>query len=136
MKRILVGVDGSAEAKAAAEFAAGQLQPGGQLVLAYFVHPPVVEEPMAMGPAAQQLRDYGKGLLRELAARCVRPGVAVETALRDGAPAAGLADLAAEIDADLVVVGHRGLGAVQRFFIGSVAERLIRLSAKPVLVYR
>lgn len=44
--------------------------------------------------------------------------------------------LAAELDADLVVVGSRGLGPVGRLTDGSVSERVVRLAACPVLVAR
>lgn len=136
MKRILVGVDGSAEGKAAAEFAAQQVEKGGQLVIAHIVHPPAVAEPIAMAPAAQAMREYGEALVRELAARCARPGLAIETTVRLGAPAAALAALGTELSVDLIVVGHRGLGAVQRLLLGSVAERLVRIANRPVLVHR
>jgi nucleotide-binding universal stress UspA family protein len=44
--------------------------------------------------------------------------------------------LAAELDADLVVVGSRDLGPVGRLTDGSVSERVVCLAACPVLVYR
>lgn len=37
-------------------------------------------------------------------------------------------------DFDLVVVGHRGLSGMQHLFMGSVSERVVHLSKKPVLV--
>lgn len=37
-------------------------------------------------------------------------------------------------DFDLVVVGHRGLSGLQELFMGSVSERVVHLSRKPVLV--
>ena len=37
---------------------------------------------------------------------------------------------------DLLAVGHRGRGAVQRALLGSVADRLAQISRKPVLIWR
>lgn len=39
-------------------------------------------------------------------------------------------------DVDLIVAGTHGRGAVSRFFMGSVAERLVRSATRPVLTVR
>lgn len=49
-------------------------------------------------------------------------------------PAAGINDLADSVNADLIVIGRRGLGAVRRFFLGSVSLKVLELSNRPVLV--
>ncbi|MFL5419781.1 MAG: universal stress protein, partial [Myxococcales bacterium] len=46
------------------------------------------------------------------------------------------ADLAASDNFDLIVVGHRGRGGVTRVLLGSVADRLLQISPRPVLVAR
>ncbi len=45
-------------------------------------------------------------------------------------------DYQALSDADLVVVGSKGRGAVSRMLVGSVTDRLVHISKKPVLVVR
>jgi nucleotide-binding universal stress UspA family protein len=55
---------------------------------------------------------------------------------RDGSPADNVAQLAADLDADLVVVGSHGHRGVQRFLLGSVAERISRLARCPVWLVR
>jgi nucleotide-binding universal stress UspA family protein len=50
----------------------------------------------------------------------------------EGNPATQIQKLADQIDADLVVVGTRGLTGVKRWAIGSVAERVVRASTVPV----
>jgi nucleotide-binding universal stress UspA family protein len=45
-----------------------------------------------------------------------------------------LATLADEIDADLIVVGTRGRSSLGSLMIGSVAQRLLHLTRRPVLV--
>lgn len=52
------------------------------------------------------------------------------------APAHEIAQLAADLQADLVVVGMHGRGGFSRFFLGSVAETVVRLAPCPVLVFR
>jgi nucleotide-binding universal stress UspA family protein len=53
-----------------------------------------------------------------------------------GPAAEALVDAAEQQQADLLVVGSRGLGAVKRMLLGSVADRVVHLSSRPVLVVR
>jgi nucleotide-binding universal stress UspA family protein len=55
---------------------------------------------------------------------------------RRGSPAENVAQLAADLDADLVVVGSHGHRGLQRLFLGSVAERASRLCRCPVWIVR
>jgi nucleotide-binding universal stress UspA family protein len=55
---------------------------------------------------------------------------------RRGSPAENIAQLAADLDADLVVVGSHGHRGLQRLFLGSVAERTSRLCRCPVWIVR
>lgn len=51
-------------------------------------------------------------------------------------PAAGISQLAADLEAELIVVGTHGRRGLQRFMLGSVAESVVRLAQVPVLVVR
>jgi nucleotide-binding universal stress UspA family protein len=140
MKRILVGVDGSPESKQAAEFAAGLADAiKANLTLVY-----VAATPIPFGPEVEPHggqweianREYGSAVLREMAARCARKDLRVETRLEAGPPAETLANLARHIGAEMIVVGHRGRSASKRFLLGSVADRLAQISPGPVLIWR
>lgn len=141
MKRILVGVDGSKESRDAVKLAEEIARAtGSQLFIAYAV-PPVV--PTETAPELMAQAEKWQRKERELAAATVKeiaasigPGLAVETLVLDGAPAVGLAELARAGEVELVVVGHRGRNAVARALLGSVADRLVQISPKPVLVVR
>ncbi len=56
--------------------------------------------------------------------------------LRHGSPAEEIAQLAADVDADLVVVGSHGHRGLERFLLGSVAERTNRLARCAVWTVR
>jgi len=56
--------------------------------------------------------------------------------LRYAEPAHALAQLAADIDADLILVGTHGRRGLARFLLGSVAESVIRWAPCPVLIVR
>jgi nucleotide-binding universal stress UspA family protein len=53
-----------------------------------------------------------------------------------GSPSEKVAQLAADLDADLVVVGSHGHRGIERLFLGSVAERVARLARCPVWIVR
>lgn len=48
----------------------------------------------------------------------------------------GIVDYAKDNDADMIVIASHGRQGVQRFFVGSVAERVVRFAECPVLVFK
>ena len=78
-------------------------------------------------------RDY----LRRVAARIREAGaIQLATAHLSGSPAPALADYAREVGADLVVMTTHGRGGLQRVWLGSVADQLVRSLDVPVLLVR
>ncbi len=63
-------------------------------------------------------------------------GVAYKIETRSGEAADGILGQSQEMDADLIVLATHGRKGVSRFLLGSVAERVIRQSPRPVLVVR
>jgi nucleotide-binding universal stress UspA family protein len=88
--------------------------------------------------------DALEGLRRHLQARLDAftsraPGVPparVVAHVRFGFAAQQIAELAANLDADLVVVGSHGRQGVKRLLLGSVAEQVVRLARCPVWIVR
>ena len=60
---------------------------------------------------------------------------AVHAAVRQGDPAAVILDDAAQHRADLIVLGHRHRGFVEKLFTGSVASAVLKESTVPVLLF-
>ncbi len=60
--------------------------------------------------------------------------IQIEVAIGD--PSTQIVDYAKEIEADLIVMPSHGRKGVSRFLLGSVAERVVRLSPCPVLVLK
>lgn len=56
--------------------------------------------------------------------------------VRSEVPASEIAQLATDLEADLVVVGTHGRRGMRRLLLGSVAEGVVRLTQCPVLVVR
>jgi nucleotide-binding universal stress UspA family protein len=138
MKRILVAVDGSQPSLKAARMAADiAMRFGAKLTLVHVV-PKLLLPPdvygLTIAEVEKEHRAYAEKLLEQAIAALEEPGLDVDTTILYGAPAESIAEVAAAPDASLVVVGSRGHGAVARMFVGSVSDRLVHISPKPVLV--
>jgi len=95
---------------------------------------------ISLHEASEQVRRYVEQKVDEFAAQQANTGgrlcERVVTHLRFESPAVEIAQLASDLEADLVVVGTHGYRGVQRLLLGSVAEATVRLSPTPVLVVR
>ena len=138
MKKILVAVDGSKPSMDAArmglELAAAT---GATLTLAYSVPPLLMpgEVPFtAVNEVLAAEKARGKTILKQMLDELGTPSLATHEL--EGPVAESIAALAEGEGYDLVVVGSRGRHAVARLFLGSVADRLIHICQKPVLVVR
>jgi nucleotide-binding universal stress UspA family protein len=139
---VVVGTDGSATAETAVKHA-GRLAAdhGAQLVVvtAYETHD---DEPSSRtrGVAgdtswalttrhqAEEKAKYGKTLATEVGAATVVAHVVA------GEPPDVLLDMATEFDADLIVVGSKGLTGASRFVLGSVASAVSHHARCDVLI--
>jgi nucleotide-binding universal stress UspA family protein len=110
-------------AAGAAEYALANLFPGIPLEEAFSELERHVESKRS---------SLGEQLPRELAERLPKTVCHV----RIDMPAKEIAQLAADLEADLVIVGTHGRRGVARALIGSVAENTVRLAPCPVLVVR
>lgn len=61
-------------------------------------------------------------------------GIEAEVIERQGMPAFVICDVADDLDADLIVMGSRGIGLTEEGLSDSVSNRVINLSPCPVLV--
>ncbi|MGH2354550.1 MAG: universal stress protein [Chloroflexota bacterium] len=135
---ILVGVDGSPPACQALAVAAGLARLVGGSVAA--VHVVVAPEPASFDAPWTALRAHdaahstGEEILAE--AHSLVGDVLVACELHPGRPADTLCRRAAELGADLVVVGSRGLGRLDRLLLGSVSAAVAAQAPCSVLVVR
>ncbi|MGW1064802.1 universal stress protein [Streptomyces aureus] len=141
-RTIVVGLDGSPESLAAAEWAAREARRTDaplRLVHAWLWHP-YVYGPLAgvsvPAPAEDPQREWAERLPRETAARLVadHPGLSVTAERVAEQPVTAL--LAAAEDAELLVLGSRGLGGVAGFLTGSVAQAVVARSRTPIVLVR
>lgn len=131
---VLVPLDGSPRAESALDAAIGLVGTAASaFTLLSVVHPTA-----AMGAKSfpsQAERDLCASYLEPLAVRHRAGGrsVAVETAVTANVGRA-IVEHAKRHEASLIALATQGLGGVQRFIVGSVADKLLRTSPVPVLV--
>ena len=80
--------------------------------------------------------DKSDAMARLQAIKAPSPMVTMEYRLLDGEPATVIAETAADLAADLIVMGTHGRTGFSRFIMGSVAEEVLRRATCPVLTVR
>jgi nucleotide-binding universal stress UspA family protein len=137
---IVVGVDGSETSLRAAQRAVTLAKAAGaKLLLVTVVRPPegwwgiggAPPPPEALSAALAQGR---REVLAETESKLDLEGVDYDTLEELGDPASRLMAVAEDQQADLLVIGRRGAGLVERVILGSVADRICHLAPCPVLV--
>ncbi len=81
-------------------------------------------------------RKWAEETLEARAAALRDTGVTSRALVRVGVPAEEIAKVAGEEGVDMIVMGTHGRGGLSRFFLGSVADRVIRAARCPVLTVR
>jgi nucleotide-binding universal stress UspA family protein len=137
VRTVVVGLDGSRESRAAAEWAAREAKLRGLPLKLVHVWEPV-PEPMAQAPllGAETLQHWSERIPRESAAsiRQRHPGLEVTAEHRSGAASEVLVEAAR--DAELLALGSRGLSGIGGFMVGSVGLAVVAHSERPVVLVR
>jgi len=126
LARIIIGVDLTEPSIRAAKWVAQSFAPNAEIVLLHCLNPLLVLRHVAEARATanRALRELERAIGIPRSAHCIRVGD----------PARTLADLAAELDADLIAVGAHEEHPDRLPLLGSTAERLVRCSPVPVLL--
>ena len=137
---ILVPTDGSAATRGAIEHAVDLAAEHGATIHALYV---VNSASFASLPVesswenvASLLDEEGAAALDDVENTASEHGVPVERVLLEGNPSREIVRYAEREDCDLVVMGTHGRGGIDRLLLGSVAEKVVRSSAVPVLTVR
>jgi nucleotide-binding universal stress UspA family protein len=149
LQTMLLATDGSPDAALAARAAADlSRETGAELHVVHAWQVPTLAnqtearaypEETATGHSAvyEAYAQHAERLLAEQLAALYEAGVgSVREHLVNGHPVAAIVDLAAVVQADLIVLGSRGLGPVGRLVMGSVSEGVAHHATRPVLVLR
>ena len=126
-ERILLAYDGSKNSETALSRAASLAERyGARLTIVVVVPPSAFEETV----------QSGREVLGKAVAKAKRTVGDVTGVLRDGQAADEILTAAEEQGADLVVIGRRGLSAVQRLLMGGTSSAVVAHSNCDVLVVK
>ncbi|GAB4074983.1 universal stress protein [Barrientosiimonas marina] len=139
-KQIVVAVDGSeASEKAFNKAVAIVKRNDARMVLAHVVDSKTFATAEAYDRTlAERSEEYAKDLVDGYAQTAKKAGLTdIERSIEFGSPKVKIAkDIAETFQADLIICGATGMGAVERFLIGSVSENITRYATCDVLVVR
>jgi nucleotide-binding universal stress UspA family protein len=137
---IVVGTDGSEPAERAVDEAITiALRDGAALhIVTAFPDPAVVRERITSGASAHSvnLSEVADSVLTRAAERAQERGIKAETYAHESDPAEAILEVAGAQNADLIVIGSRGLSGVQRFLLGSVSAKVSEHASCNVLIVR
>ena len=145
LKRVLLGADGSIESWEAAawlERLPEHIRPA--VTVASVIPPPLPMESLRVPSRAVAVGNQVEVVLRreaqKLAARVAgmlrKAGFSAKGIVRSGPPGAELVTLAARERANLIVVGSRSGRSTHEYFMGSVADTVVKHAPCSVLVHR
>lgn len=141
-QKILIPVDFSEPSQKALDVAIELAQPlQARLFLLHVIEPPVAGSwPGGMGMGAAysevmaQMEANARQYLEDDVERGRQAGLTCVGEILHGSPFQQIIEVANQKQVDLIVMGTRGHVGLKRFFLGSVAENVMRMATCPVLV--
>ncbi len=142
--RILAALDFSTLSRNALAYGAGLARAAdAELILVHVADPVAPELPPGASPTQGRMMELVEARNVSVRARLTKEmnafGEDYDTwsaLVVDGEPAEAIARVAVERDCHLIVLGSHGRAGLQRLFLGSVAEEVMRRAHCPVLVLR
>jgi nucleotide-binding universal stress UspA family protein len=133
-KTVLFPIDQSRESRQAADMVTEVVKfHHSRLIILSVVEVPEPEE-SAQAAGEMSSPEAIAELLKTAKTLFADQGIESELIEREGKPAFTICDVADEIDADLIIMGCRGLGLTEEGVADSVTNRVINLAPCPVLI--
>lgn len=139
-KKILIATDGSEKNKKAVSYGIEFAKlSGAKLYVVYVVDTAAFASiPMDAGweMMYELLETEGKAAAQNVEELAANAGLESESAVLEGHPSHEILEFVKNNNIDLIVMGTLGKTGIDRFLLGSVAEKVTRNSEVPVLVVR
>ena len=150
LRRIALAIDGSDASVQALKFVLAKFQPdrstgkGGRVPIhVSVIHvmvpsslAPITIRSMIPWNKSPELKEANLKFIDQSVRKLIQAGFTAEPVYQLGNAAEEIMQVAAELHADLIVMGAKGLGAIDRFLIGSVSTRVVQHANCSVLVVR
>jgi len=139
-EKILIATDGSEYTKNAVDYGIDLAKSTGAKLFAIYVVDTAAFASIPMDAAWESmyelLKQEGDLAIKYVTERAEPEGLAVEGNLIEGHPADEIIRYSEKNSISLIVMGTLGKSGLDRFLLGSVAEKVVRNSKIPVLVVR
>jgi len=140
MAQVLVPFDGSQNARDALAFTCEKFGDDDIRVL-FVVDTSVTYQPervvgMKLGDVYEKREEEGEKHLEAAEKLAAESDISVTTSLTHGEPSRAILEQVDEHDIDHVVIGSHSQSVFERFFLGSVAERIVERAPASVSVIR
>ncbi|MDN5943262.1 MAG: universal stress protein [Nitrospira sp.] len=150
VRRIIIAIDGSDASATAMEFVLTRFQPDRSTgksrrapihvsvvhVMAPLYLAPITITSTIPGIKSPELTEADLRFIDQSVQKLIKAGFTAEPVYQLGNPAEEILKAAVKHDADLIVIGAQGLGAMARFLLGSVSTRVVQHATCAVLVVR
>lgn len=144
MKKVVVAIDGSEASKSVIDYAIHYANREADAEM-HFLHviglsehvPMFYGEGTVMAPPSEE--DVEKEFTELISKVSESLGMTIpkmSVVIKTGKPYDQIVKFADELGATMIMIGHRGLGAVERFFLGSVAAKVVANAPCSVYVHR
>jgi nucleotide-binding universal stress UspA family protein len=132
---VVIATDGSDAAAGAVASGSRLAQALGARAVLVYVRPGLgpLGEPYYQEKLSEQMA-HARSALDDAKSIAAGAGVDVEEEILEGEAAGAIVEVARARDADMIVIGSRGLGAVTGALLGSVSSAVIHRADRPVLV--
>ncbi len=143
MKKIFIAIDGSEHAWKALDYAAELAKGMNCTLFVYTALKPSdsgallamydMDDPM-LASEVEGLDDLGDKILNQAKARI--SGVSAEYAYEVGYPPELILTAAEKYEADMIVMGSRGLSGIKELLLGSVSNHVVHYAKVPVVIVK
>jgi len=136
-KKILVPLDGSKYSEKALQSACEVVNAfDSKLILLYVVEKSLPINLLDRKVYLKMVRKFGNKTLEKANDVLSKKGIIAKTFLKEGNIVNEIKKVAKKENCDLIIVGNKGLGAVTRFLLGSVSNKLAQSSSCSLLIIK
>jgi nucleotide-binding universal stress UspA family protein len=135
MNKILVGIDGSEGAQLALEKAMTLISENGEIIIIAVV-PTTKEKTFVEVDIYKKIKLKADQLIKNTIKEIGRKKFNISGIVEEGDAAEKIIDTAVNLNVDLITLGSRGSSKIGIYTIGSIANKVVQYSHKPVMVVR
>jgi nucleotide-binding universal stress UspA family protein len=137
-KKIVLATDGSEHSKRAAENAIhiATCTADSKIEVIYAVNADRAKSDVLANWNSVEIDDSRKERMKDVEKQAIEAGVSYEIKILHGEPGPAIVEYVNKSNADIVVIGSRGLNKLQEFVLGSVSHKVAKHANCPVLIVK